>query len=226
MNALFDFFFTNSRFRLKAYATSAGIAFAYTLINLWALGRKEEAVVPEMIGVLLISVSSFVLWHIYKGRLVSDEAPPKLKFKFVSAGLISLFLVISLRWISVSTMQGYAADAALNYFSIKFGSVLAATLSPDQVQSSVHRIQSIVTASERNGVPVDPNAVHNTGAALSSYLRRKTISTPVRQAGYSAVLDLQSFAYTREAQDGAIQPSRSQAWPDKLQIRHMSLARL
>jgi ABC-type multidrug transport system fused ATPase/permease subunit len=207
MNALFDFFFTNGRFRLRAYATSAGIAFAYALINLWALGRKEEVVVPEMIGVLLLSVSSFVLWHVYKGEVASDATLPKFRLSFALAGVISLFLVISLRWINIASMQAYVADAALNHFSVKFDSVQAATLSADQVQASVQRIQSIVTTSERNGVPVNPNTVQKTGVALSNYLKKEKIPPQVKQAGYSTVLDLQSFGYTREAQSGVIATS-------------------
>lgn len=53
MSRLFDFFFTNGSVRFKAYATSAAIALTYTLANLWGLRRKEQDVVPEMIGILL-----------------------------------------------------------------------------------------------------------------------------------------------------------------------------
>jgi hypothetical protein len=204
MNALLDFFFANDRFRLKTYVASAGIAFAYAFTNLWALGRKEEVVVPEMIGVLLLTVSSFVLWHVYKGKVTSDATLPRFKFSFASAEVISLFLVISLRWINIATMQAYVADTALNHFSVKFDNVQAAALSPDQVQASVRRIQSIVTASVKAEVPVNPNTLQKTGNALSNYLKKEKLPPKVRQAGYSTALDLQSFGYTREAQSGTI----------------------
>ena len=203
MNALFDFFFTNGRARLRAYLASGGIALAYALVNIWALRRKEDDVVPEMIAVLIFSALGFVVWHVFRGKVTSNIALPKFTLRFTLAGVISLCLLVSLRGIDIASMQAYVADTALNHFSVKFDTE-AATLTTDQVQASVRRIQSIVAASERNEVPVNPKTVQKTGDALSSYLRRKTVPTPVQQAASSTVLDLDAFGYTREAQTGAI----------------------
>lgn len=204
MNALFDFFFVNGHSRLKAYLISGGIALAYALVNIWALGRKEVNVVPEMFAVLLLSASGFVVWHILKGKLSSSIAVPKFTLRFILTGVLSLCLLVSLQGIDVANMQAYIADTALNHFSAKFYRVQASTLSPDQVQASVRRIQSIVTSSENNGVPVNPKAAQNTASAISQYLKKGMVPRPVQQAGYSTVIDLQSLGYTREAQSGVI----------------------
>lgn len=204
MNRLFDFFFTNGRLRYKAYKISAVIAFVYAFANIWGLRRKEQNVAPEMIGILLVSISIFVLWHVFKGEATSNVPPPKAGRGFALAGAISLLFVVSLRWINITGMQAYFADAAFHHFYLKFESVQAAPLPPEQVQLSVRRIQSIVTASERNKVPVNSDTVQKTGAALSNYLKRNKVPPQVQQSGYSAVLDLQSLGYSREAQSGMI----------------------
>jgi hypothetical protein len=202
MNRLFDFFFTNGPLRYKAYKISAVIAFVYAFANIWGLHRKEQNVAPEMTGLLLLSISIFLLWHIFKGEMTSNVPPPKVGRGLAWAGAISLLFVVSLWGINVARMQAYIADAALHHFYLKFESVEAAPLAPEQVQSSVRRIQSIVTASERNKVPVNSDTVQKTGAALSNYLKSNKVPPQVQQSGYSAVLDLQSLWYTREAQSG------------------------
>jgi hypothetical protein len=205
MNALYDFFFANRHLRLKAYLISAGIASTYAFVNLWALGRKEENVVPEMIGVLLLSASSFVFWHVLKGNAVSNVTLPKFRRSFAFTGAASLLLVLSLRWIDIPVMQAYVADAVLKHLSVKLDNVEAAPLTTDQVQVSVRRIDSIVTTAAKSGVPLSPNTIHRTGAALSNYLKKDKFPATVKQAGYSTVLDLQSLGYNREAQLGELQ---------------------
>jgi hypothetical protein len=203
MNRLFTFFFSDENHRAKVYIASASISFAYALINLWVLHRNEERVFSEVIWVLLSSILFFLIIYLARGR-VQVSTPPKFHFSLYAIGTVSVVLLLLMLNIDMPAFQAYVADAVLNRLSVQFDTVKAATLSPDQVQARVRRIESIVTASERNGVPVDPNAVQKTGAALSRYLRTKTIPPQVQQAGYSTLLDLQSFGYTREAQSGGI----------------------
>ena len=203
MTRLFTFFYSDERHRARVYIASAGISFVYALINLWVLHRNEERVFSEVIWVLLSSILLFLLVYLVHGR-VQESPSPRFRFGFYALGTASAVLLLMMVNIDMPAFQAYVADAVLDHLSVKFDSLNAATLSPDQVQASVRRIQSIVTASERNGVPVDPNTVQRTGAALSHYLRTKTVPPQIQQAGYSAVLDLQSFAYSREAQSGVI----------------------
>jgi len=203
MNKLFTFFFSDETHRAKVYLASATVSLAYALINLWVLHRSEEPVFSEVIWVFLSSILLLLILYLVRGRALVSP-PPKFHFWFYALGTVSAVLLMMMVNMDMPAVQAYIADAALNHISIKLENVQAAALTTDQVQVSVRRIQSIVTASERNGVPVNPNTVQKTGAALSSYLRRRTVPTPVQQAGYSTVLDLQSLAYTREAQSGAI----------------------
>jgi hypothetical protein len=206
MNKLFTFFFSDETHRAKVYLASAAISLAYALINLWVLHRSEERVFSEVIWVLLSSILLLLIVYLVRGR-AQVSPPPKFHFWFYALGTASAVLLLMMVNIDMPTFQAYVADAALNHFSVKFDTAEAAALTTDQVQVSVHRIQSIVAASVKNEVPVNPNAVEKTGAALDRYLKqqRATALPPqVQQAGYSTVLDLQAFGYTREAQSGTI----------------------
>jgi hypothetical protein len=203
MSKLFTFFFSDETHRAKVYLASATISLAYALINLWVLHRTEERVFSEVIWVLLSSILLFLIIYVVRGR-AQVSPPPKFHFWFYALGTASAVLLLMMVNIDVPAFQAYVADAALNHLSVKFDSVKAATLPPDQIQASVRRIQSIVTASVKADVPVNPNTLQKTRNALSNYLRKEKIPPQVRQAGYSTALDLQSFGYTREAQTGAI----------------------
>ena len=48
------------------------------------------------------------------------------------------------------------------------------------------------------------STIRKTGTALSNYLKEEKNPPQVQQSGYSAVLDLQSLRYNREAQSGTI----------------------
>jgi hypothetical protein len=204
MNQLFDFFFTNGPRRYRAYRISAFIAFVYAFANIWGLHRKEENVAPEMVGILLLSIVIFLLWHVFKGGVISDVPPPKFGRGFALVGTVSLLFLVSLRWIDFADMQAYLANAALHHYYLKFESVEAASIAPEAVQSNVRRIQSIVTASERYKVPVNPDTIQKTSSALSNYLKTSRVPQNVQQTGYSALLDLQSLNYSREAEMGTL----------------------
>jgi len=104
MNQMFDFFFTNGPRRYKAYVISAAIAFVYAFANIWGLHRNEQNVAPETVGILVVTIIIFLLWHIFKGEMISNAPARKFGRGLALVGIISLLFIVSLRWIDFADM--------------------------------------------------------------------------------------------------------------------------
>jgi hypothetical protein len=228
MNRLFDFFFTNERLRWKVYGVSAGVAFVYVLFNLWGLHRSEQQVFSEIIWILPSTILLSATVYVLKGPALRSQGVrpgygpgdaaltidrnyfakcrPRFQQGLIITGAIATVFLTTMLEIDVSSFQASVANHALNATIARFGTVYAATWSPEQVQANVRKIQAIVTTASTDKIPINPDTLNKAQATLSGYVKKYALPQQTKQAVYAVTIDLQSLAYTRELQNEAITP--------------------
>lgn len=213
MNRLFEFFYSDASLRIVAYKSAGTAALVYVLVNSWFLHRPDDRIFSGVVWVIAGTVALFIAWGFARRepslKAVNDEigeGGPKYKLQFYLIGIVAAVFLLTMPVIDVNMYQAYLANAALEKLSIKFDTVQGATLKPEQVLANARRIQSIVSTSAANQIPLSPNVLNKTEKALSRYLKSADLPQQSKQAGYEAAVDLQSLAYTRGVQVGSIQP--------------------
>jgi len=205
------FFLAEHSLRWKVYLTSCALAAAWALTRLSLSHSSDEEVSFEAIVILcsLIAVSLFV--YVAKGRIFPANATnprwsPRLTLRLGLLGSASLALVVCMSAVDIPKMQAGIADFRLKSFTTFLDTVQAANLPEVQIRDRYKRIQSIVSASSANQIPVDFAVLQGAQRAVSSSLKTRSLSEQTEQLGLTTSIDLGSLAYTRQVQTGAIVP--------------------
>jgi len=207
MNRLADFFLKEQAVRWKVYGTSSAFAFIYALINLFVLHREEQRVGVESIAVMFTLISVLVGAYVVQAKGFDEDKTPPLKIfgsRLALVGALAVAFVALAYFTGIPRMQAAIIDLRLQLLTAR-STVYAAYRPPDQqLQTHVQAINSIVETSSRNQIPVDPNLLVKAQIMLSNDLKAPALSTKTKQAGWTTAIDLQSLAYTRMAQTGAV----------------------
>jgi hypothetical protein len=207
MNRFAAFFFEDQAVRWRVYGTSSGVAFIYALVNLLILHREDKSVGMETVGILLILISLSIAVYVTRVRISEEATTRPLKISSARLRIVSAFataLIAFAYFTGIPRIQAAIMDFRLERFTAS-STVYAAYQPPDQqLQNHVRTINSVVDTSSRNQIPVDPNLLVKARTVLLTDLSAPTLSAQTKQAGWTAAIDLESFAYTRQAQTGAI----------------------
>jgi hypothetical protein len=206
MNRFAAFFFEDQAVRWKVYGTSSGVAFIYALVNLLILHREEKIVGVETVGILLVLISLSIVAYVARVRIFDEATARPLKISSARLGLVGVFataLIAFAYFTGIPRMQAAILDFRLERFNSRW-TVYAAYQPEQQLQTRVRTINSIVETSSRNQIPVDSNLLAGAQTVLSNELKGPSLSAKTKQAGWAAAIDLQSLAYTRLAQTGAV----------------------
>src|SRR5260370_4944430 len=211
MNRFIDFFLKEQQLRWKVYLASCCIAFGYGFVNLYAFHRIEERVSLETVVLLFALVAVCVAVYVAKGTVFFGETEKpmraiRLGWKLAVAGTAALALLTSTYLIGISRIQAAIVDFRLKSFAAFLDTVQAANLSDQQLRDRYKKIQSVVEVSSANQIPVDPALLQMTQTAISSSLKKRSPSEQTKQLGWTTSIELESLAYTRKVQTGAIIP--------------------
>jgi len=211
MSRLIGFFLEEQSVRWKVYLISSAIAFAYAVINLFALHRSEGRVSIEAVILQFMLVTIFVVVYVSKGEVLVKEKEEssrtvRLDHRLVVAGAVAALIMALISHVGIPRLQAEIIDLRLVFLATRMATVHAAPLSDYQLQTRLHEIKSIVETTSRNRIPVDPVLLMRTQSALSSNLKTRPLSDQTKQMGFTTAIDLQSLAYTRQVQTGAISP--------------------
>jgi hypothetical protein len=202
MNRLFDFAFTDRRYRLRAYSLSGAIALICALIGRLALNWDEKVVLRMMACVLFSLIAICILYYVFVKKPSNLEANspaiPTIWRTSVTLALLLLgFLTISRQPTIVSKVQASIVDFRLS--NVDKTVERAFTIqSPEQadmeLRKKFQKIQSIVDTSYRYQVDVDPNTLSKTEAGIRKSVKQKSLSPQTKQAGLVASAGLADLA--------------------------------
>jgi hypothetical protein len=109
--------------------------------------------------------------------------------------------------IDIPKMQAAIVDFRIKSFAAFLDTVQAANLSDAEIRDRYKKIDSVVSVSSKNKIPVDPKVLQDAQTAIASSLKRSP-SEQTKQLGWTTSIDLESLTYTRMVQTGAITPAR------------------
>jgi hypothetical protein len=203
MNKFYDAFFENNRLRWNAFGIAGAITLVHALFQLWVVHRTEEMVYSEVVWVLLSSIILvLVVCFVRRANLV---ARPQYNPRYqLFGGTIAVLALIGLLNVDVPSVQSRVADYTLRRAFGVFGTVQASNLSVTQVQSRFRKIQTIVSSSTANQIPVNPATLNTAQATLSGYLNHSSLPEQTKQDAWRTTIDLQSLSLNRQAESGAI----------------------
>lgn len=208
INRFVEFFLIEQRLKWKVYMTSGGVALTWALVRLLVSHKSEEEVSVEATVLLCLLVAISVVAYVAKGStfLKKSQRPgPSLSLSLRFAGAAAVMLLMFMGSSRPAEMQAAIVNFRLKSFA-EFLTVKAASVSDQQLQARFQKIESIVGASSTNQIPVDLGILQRTQGAISDSLKQRPFSNQTKQLGWTAAIDLQSFAYTRKVQAGLIFP--------------------
>jgi hypothetical protein len=211
INRFIDFFLIEQRLKWKVYLTSVGVASVWAVLRLSLTDKSEEEISLEAAILLCLLVMISVIAYVAKGRLFPPKAEelrpyPCFSLRFGLAGAAGLVLMAAMVKIDVPKMQAAMIDFRLKTFATFLNTVQAANLSEQQLRDRYKKIESIAAVASTNQIPVDPNVLQKAQTAISTSLRQRSPSEQTKQLGWTTSIDLESLAYARMVQTGAITP--------------------
>ncbi len=214
MRALNRFFWEETKTRGAVYAFIAVAGISLATVRSLAFHKPESEVALELVAFILVSNLLSLLFYCARGRVVSFVsviATPRLPLALRLGGLVACVILLCVSKVDVESLQARVANYSLQKTVAVFGTVQASSLTSDEVKSEVQKIQSIVSASTTNHIAVSPDTLNNVQSVLTGYLKdQKQLPEKIKQSAWTAAIDLQTLAYTREVATGVIQP-RQQA---------------
>jgi len=108
--------------------------------------------------------------------------------------------------IGISSLQAAIIDFRLESLATLLDTVQAANPTDQKLRARYQKIQSIVGTSSTYQIQVDPSIIEKTQTAVSRSLKGRSPSDQTEQLGWATAIDLQSFAYARKVETGAITP--------------------
>jgi hypothetical protein len=215
MSRLFEFAFTDHKYRFKAYSTSGAIALISALAAHFSLRWDERDVILTMASVFCSLVAIFVLYYIFAGKSsapgLKTPAKPYL-FRYT----MSIFVIVVAGLFSISTHnkivpQVQAAIVDLRLFSLTSAIPHALYIRPsDQTQGlfrgRFQKLQSIADISYRYRIPVDPNRLVEAQKMIQSTLAVSGLSEETRQSGLIASAKLVDLATLRKTETNTEEP--------------------
>jgi hypothetical protein len=213
-----NFFLKEQRLKWNVYLSSVGIALAWALIRFVAFHKSEDQVSLEAGTIVCALVAVAVAVYVVQGRIwpVRGETADLVSYlrshlKLAAAGAtLGLFLVV---FMAQGEVQASIADLTLAHIASQLDADAArpaaltgqaTSLSAEQLEARFQRVESVVANSSANNIPVDVITLKATQSALSRYLLRRTLPDQVNQAGWTAAIELQSLARTRDVETGQV----------------------
>ncbi len=207
-----EFFLIEQRLKWKVYLTSVAVASVWALLRYSFFGKSEDEISLEAAIVLCFLVTVSSIAYITKSGLFPAKAEdvsvyPRFSPRFVLAGVAGLVLIAAMIEIDVPKIQATIINLRLSAFAMFLDKVQAATLPESQLRDRYKKIDSIVSVSSKNQIPIDPALLQKTQNAVTTSLKERSTSEQTRQLGWTTSIDLESLAYTRKVQTGAITPA-------------------
>jgi hypothetical protein len=204
-----NFFLVEQQLRWQVYLTSVGIATAWAALRLFLFHKSEEEISLEATILVCVLVMISVIAYVTNDRLFAVSVQglrvyPRLTFRSGLAGVAGLLVIAAMTGVDISRMQAAIVDFRLRSLAAFLDTVQAANLSDQEIRDRYRKIESVVSASSKNQIPVDPRVLQTAQTAIRSSLKERSPSEQTKQLGWTTSIDLESLAFTRGVQTGAI----------------------
>jgi len=199
VSKLFDFAFTDRRYRVKTYLLSSVGALIFALTARLALHWDQTNVLRGMIVVFCSINALFILYYLFSERMPQRQlAPPRLRFALPALAIVAaLVLGISADKGIVPQLQASIVNFRLAHVDMTAARAFYPPSSePAQalLRARFQRIDSIADVAYRYQIAVDPEKVAQTEAGIRTSLRQPALSDSTRQAGLVASAKLVDVA--------------------------------
>jgi hypothetical protein len=195
MSKLFDFAFTDRRYRFTTYFVSGLIALISALISHLSLPSDERSVILVMVIVFCSIAAIFILYYVFAGNAsVPDMTVPARPYLHHA---VPIFAVVAVGFFSLSANTRIVSQVQAFIVDLRFVSVLRPPAmeafriqSSEQAQAQLRmrfqKLQSIADISYRYEIPVDPNSLLKAQTMIQRSLKQPALSEETRQAGLIA----------------------------------------
>ncbi len=208
MSRIFDFAFTDRKYRFTAYLLSGTIALICALVCRLFF-RWDERDVLLMAAIILCSFAAlFILYYVFvrKAPALEFTAPawPSLRLTApILAIVVAGFLGISVQTNIIPKVQASIVDLRLASLD-KTITHSFAMQSSEQAQALLRtrfqKLQSIAEISYNYQVPVDLNTLNRTEATIQALLKQPTLSSQTKQVGLIASAKLVDLSALRKTE--------------------------
>ncbi len=202
-DSLHRFFWEDSRTRWRVYVVSVIGGTIFAAVRGLYFHKPERQVVPELIGIVLISILLSVVLYCLRSTRRPDASilPPVLRLSptIRYAGVFACLLLLGSPRVSVSTVQAAIMNQRLEKAAQSLEPQTALSLPNDQLKRRFQKINSIADTSMAYGIRARPELVDRVQNNLAATLKSVSPTGDVRKSGAAAFVSLVAYAQYNHA---------------------------
>ena len=195
------FFLVEQRIRLKVYLISVGITFIYALAARFLFHASDRTVAIQASSLLCALIGMLVSRYLIVGHVLRSDTRSvndrfRVNWKIALIGATALACVAVAAQTNIPTLQAITVNLKLDFLTARLDAVSAASIPESELKDQFQKIQTTVNSIPRQ-VPVKPADLQKTQSAILRSLKVRSVSEQTKEAGWSAAVDLSSFAAKR-----------------------------